>query len=228
MSRATGKHAAGENDNFPTPRWALARFLDEWPALGQVGNRWVEPCAGDGVLIETANQYRDDLIWTAVEVRDTRQDLIRSGVGSSRALFADVFDLDFGDDDPAFVPYDVALLNPPFRLTMEFLELCRKIARKTVLLQRMNFIGSGKRNDYMRANTPDCWIVPDRVSFSQDNGNDSVENAWHVWPPDGDVARIHVLQTTPLAERKADRARVRAALGVDHAEVERDSGLSGT
>lgn len=224
MSRTRQGRRTSGADNYPTPAWAVRRFLDEWAALHEVGTRWLDPCVGDGIIPATANVYREGIEWTLADIRDTSAALVR------RELIRRPEDLHVGSffDLPAFEPgdeprWDVAILNPPFRLALEFIERCLALCRYTVVLQRINYCGSEDRNAFFRGRMPDLDVIPNRISFTGTGKTDSVENAWHVWGPDSDdgIGIVRVLALTPLAERKEDRRRILAAR--DEVEVTLDA-----
>jgi hypothetical protein len=209
LSSTRRKKRDGESDNYPTPRWPIERFFEVWPHLHSpgVGNRWLEPAAGDGAIIEVANRFRDDLVWDAIELRDTTPALQSVGLSPSEILISDFFDVDFGDQ-----LYDVAIFNPPFRLVMEFVETCRPLAKTMILFQTLNFMGSGDRNDWIMGDVPDCYVIPDRVSHTGDGHTDSVYSCWYVWgPAKQSEGKIKILPCTPKEERAACREKVLAA-----------------
>lgn len=107
-------------------------------------------------------------------------------------------------------PFDVAITNPPFLLTMAFLTRCLELADVVVMLQRQNFIGGKKRNRWMRAHHPDFYMLPDRISFSGDGSTDAIGHGWYTWEDlDAEGAGIfRLLEHTPTAERKADFPRI--------------------
>lgn len=221
--RGKRRHGA---DNYPTPDWAVRRFLEEWPDLLHVGRRWLEPCAGDGVIIDVCNEFRKDIDWTAIEIRDCLPALLKTGTKRSQIHIGDFFrrfgiepSNGNGKSDPGRIytfpaakdrPYDVAIFNPPFRLTQQFILGCLQIARVVICMQRMNYCGTAERNAFFRPNVPDLYVIPDRVSFTGDGNADACEHAWHVWGPHPRVgiAEWRVLKTTPKDERKRSRARV--------------------
>jgi hypothetical protein len=212
VSKTRRAKREGEFDNYPTPEWPIRRFLEEWPDLKEVGLRWVEPCAGDGAIIDVVNQYRQGVDWTAVDVRDTRPALRQCGVDPDQIRIGDFFEI-YRVPKAGTVyqkPFDVAIFNPPFGLTMRFVQRCMELASVVVLLQRINYCGSADRNDFFRTCAPDKYVIPDRVSFTGDGRADGLEHSWHVWGPHPSVAvaEYRVLRTTPVEERRAGRRRV--------------------
>ena len=212
MSSTRKRKRNGSADNYPTPEWGSERFLETWKDLGNVGNRWLEPGVGDGSILEVCDKFRPGIEWTTVDIRDTRPALLDLGLEEGQIHIGSFFDL------PLFDPangnkWDVVIMNPPFRLTMAFLIRAWALAPVVVLFQSINFCGSEKRNEILRANVPDLYLLPDRVSHTGDGQTDSVYAGWHVWGPHPrvEVGEYRILEHTPLAVRKAQRVRVNQA-----------------
>ena len=218
-STRQGRRTVGA-DNYPTPPWVIERFLEQWPDLKEVGPRWLEPAVGDGVIVETVNRFRAGIDWTVCDIRDTSHYLrYQAGIPSKAYRHGDFFEL------PEFEPptetgmtidgrppqrWDVAILNPPFRLAMPFIRRCMKLATVVVVLQRINYMGSEERNQWFRAHVPDLYVLPNRVSFTGDGNGDSLEHAWHVWGPHPStgVGELRLLPHTPKEERARGRRRI--------------------
>lgn len=225
MTRTTQGGRNTGNDNYPTPVWPIERFLEEWDHLEDVGSRWLDPCVGDGVIPEVVSRFREGIDWTTVDIRDTRPALRERLLGEDHHI-GDFLQL------PPFDPasgnrWDCVILNPPFRLTMEFIQRCLELAPVVIVMQRMNYIGTKDRNEWFRDNLPDLYVIPDRVSFTGNGQSDSVEHAWHVWGPHPNVgvSELHLLEKTPAEVRKRGRRRIVRAR--DSLEVALDSLLEG-
>ena len=183
-------------DYYPTPHWCVRRLLEE---VALPGGRWVEPCAGDGDIIEAVQRVRPDIQWSANEVREECQGRLTDLVGAAQVNIRDTLDWT-PSERPA-----VAITNPPFRLAMEMVQWCIHNADVAILLLRLNFIGTAKRAPFMREHPPDVYVLPNRPSFTG-KGTDSIEYAWFVWDsrrtaePHG---RVRVLEPTSREERRA-------------------------
>lgn len=204
------------------------RFLEEWPLASDPRKmHWLEPAAGDGAIVRAVNEFRaarklSPIVWTLCEIRE----LVRPDL---EALSDDVRILDFTKADEEKIrrlngrkilvepgesmprpKYDATIFNPPFILTMEFLRICWALSDQVAMLQRQNFIGSEDRNEELRANMPDQYMIPDRVDFAGDGQGDAIGHSWWTWGPHEPVARgeLILLPCTPLEERKADRPRI--------------------
>lgn len=209
MSRTRKGSRKSGSDNYPTPVWPIERFLERWPTFEHLGNRWIEPAAGDGGIIRVVSAHREDIEWTACDIRDTTPSLRGANVPESRIYIEDFTDqCRFKDQE-----FDVAITNPPFRLTMSFVLEMRRIAKIAVVMQRFNYVESDERNEYMKKWTPDSYVLPNRVSYSGDGKADSVPNAWLIWDHEREpysAGKLTILDSTPAEERRnvLDRRRI--------------------
>jgi len=140
-----------EYDFYPTPNWCFEKLPIDFSNYGSA----LEPCAGD---------YR---------IADF---LVEKG------LRTDTCEIQLGDD---FFDYegsvDLVFTNPPFSLAQEFIKKALKHADTVIMLLRLNFLGSQKRNKFWIENEPDAlFILSKRPSFTG-KGTDSAEYAWFVW-----------------------------------------------
>lgn len=179
-------------DNYPTPAWCVRRILEE---TNLPAGNWLEPCAGEGAIIRAVNRQRQDVSWTAVEIRQEacRDLLTLHAVDSVCANFLTL--------PPPPHPYAVTITNPPFILAMQFVQACQAVSQHVVMLLRLNFLASEARSDFMRSTRPDVYVLPNRPSFVRGGQTDSIEYAWFHWHPESQGV-LRVLPTTPAAERK--------------------------
>ena len=159
---------------YPTPAWCIEAILDHLGPLP--GLRWLEPCAGNGAMVRTVDAWHERRRlplrhWTLCELReDARQQLAFMG------------DLTIGDFLTARThPADVAILNPPFSLALEFVRKCLDLAPIVVCLERLNWLASMDRSHWLREHTPDVYVLPNRPSFTGGQ-TDACDYAWLVWP----------------------------------------------
>jgi hypothetical protein len=156
---ATGRGGErDDNDFYPTPVWAIKRALERIKLPGGI---WLEPCAGDGRIIQVVRELRGDVSWAAVEKRpealpfleklDFDKNSIRDFLTMRRRELPEV---------------DVTFSNPPYNLAQEFIEQALDVSKHVVYLLRLNFLGSEDRAAFLQVNAPDVYVLPNRPSFS--------------------------------------------------------------
>jgi hypothetical protein len=202
------------SDNYPTPGWCLRRFLERFlldhPDALDVG-AWLEPGVGEGNLIRTANEWfkteAKEPEWDVNELREECLPFL-SGLGIREITISDFLE----NGDLASHPYDVVITNPPFSITMQFIEASLRLnTRYVIMLQRLNYIGTERRHAFMKANPPDLYVLPNRPSFQATGATDSIEYAWMVWDTQNlkrAKGEYVMLELTSKEERKNDHALV--------------------
>lgn len=231
-----GRGPVDSTSLWETPAWTVRRLMEEvWLPPGS----WLEPNAGPGGIIRTmAEDQPDSYQFTAVE--------IRKECGPQLAELPSVVSLHAGDDfltwnamdnrgDQPCSPtsfFTGAITNPAFEISMDVLSKCLTICDYVVMLQRLNWLGSGVasgKNEFLRGMMPDVYVIPDRVQFLI-NGEfprypegavdgrgksiaghkmpgDSIEYCWYIWPEKEKRFRTHGsisnLRGTSLEERQA-------------------------
>lgn len=191
-------------DNYPTPAWCVHRLLEgcrEFPREGS----WLEPCAGDGAIIQAIQAtglVPPEVAWTAVELREECRGKLAQLVKVDAVVIDDLLTLEW--DGPKF---DVAITNPPFSLAMPIIQRLWTMANHVLVLERLNFLGTPGRAAVFRERMPDVYVLPDRVSFTADGRADSIEYAWFHWGPYANAGkgRILLLEHTPRSERAPGR-----------------------
>jgi hypothetical protein len=115
---------------------------------------------------------------------------------------------DFLTWKPPVAPFSVCITNPPYSIAEEVTRKCQVIAEITVLLLRVNFLASGERAEWLKAWTPDVYVIPNRPSF-RGKGTDSTEYAWFVFDRRRrtGAGQLSILATTPKEIRKAEKER---------------------
>ena len=184
-------------DDYPTPGWCVDRLLEvvELPWSGV----WLEPCAGEGRIIERVNAHHDGrwpaVRWHAWDIQERYRRPLEQL--RARVEIGDMLDPVRGGRGR----FDVVITNPPFALAMDVLLVARTLAPIVVLLLRRNFVASAKRYEYLSRNMPAEYLLPNRPSFVGGR-TDSCEYAWMVWTPkSGPVGTTTMLALTPAAER---------------------------
>jgi hypothetical protein len=175
-----------EAEFYPTPRPVILALLES-DRVELPGGVWIEPCAGTGRIIKTVNDFRDDVDWRMVELQDQFDSYLRPLVRPGRDAI-----LPYGDfvhrewEEPKA---DVLIMNPPFSLTLQFVQAGLKRARIVVCLQRQGWFGTQDRAPWLTRHCPDSNQIPWRPSFRPDGKVDNCEYSWFVWPEGSDAGR---------------------------------------
>ena len=156
MSSTNGKKIA--RDNYPTPVNAVEALLKKLTL--RPNDKFLEPCRGTRNIYDRISLPENQKYWAEIE----------EGVDYLTT---------------SFEKQDVIITNPPFSLTIEFIQksLSELAPDGTlVYLQRVNFLGSKCRLDFWAEigfpnKTP--VIVP-RPRFVN-GGSDSCEYMWMIW-----------------------------------------------
>ena len=171
---STNKKNIIESELYPTPPELAKAFIDlvDWKrlindnlALGEP-TTFIEPCRGTGSIYDQIPlEYK-----CYAEIKEGLDYL-----------------------SPEHVPenhlFSATITNPPFSLTEDFIKKSLRMASPwgfVAYLQKVNFLGSKKRNDFWReVKLPDKLIIATpRPSFAK-SGSDSCEYAWFCWDPNG-------------------------------------------
>jgi len=164
---------------FPTER-AVVHALLECPELELSGGIWIDPCAGSGRIIEATRERRDDVSWFVCEL-DPRFDGMLSRVLDAERDHQEPYQ-DFVSAPWNLPRAKVAIFNPPFSHTTDFVEAAMERAETVICLQRQAWFGSQKRAGWLREHCPDTYDLPWRPSFRPDGKTDNCEYSWYVWP----------------------------------------------
>ena len=152
-------------DDYPTPIDSVNQLLD---VLELPQGRWLEPCAGDGRIIEAVNTYNGGrtyrrVNWTANELRRECKKNLVSLIGKDCVHVGDFLD----DELPWLSKYKVTITNPPYMkgMPLRVVKKCLSISSSVVMLLRLDFLASVSRYEFMRDKMPDVYVVPDRIKF---------------------------------------------------------------
>jgi hypothetical protein len=193
------QHARIENDVYPTPAWCVHRLLEE---VRLPGGHWVEPAAGDGAIFRAVAEVRNDVFWSALEIRPECERVLAktASVVIGNAIMRR---WDFRPE-----PIAVVLTNPPYDYAEDFVARALATAPRVAMLLRLDFLGSVRRSRFLRATPPDVHPLPNRPSFVHGK-TDRYDYAWFVWLPERRRKRgeVSVLATTPKAVRSAEKRR---------------------
>lgn len=142
------------NDYYPTPNWCFEK-LSEIIDFSKYKTA-LEPCAGDHRIV------------TFLERKEIETDYCEITEG-----------IDFLTYPVSKV--DLVLTNPPFSLAMEFIEKSMLHSNTVIMLLRLNFLGSQKRNPWWKGHKPKKIIVLSKRPSFTGTGTDSTEYAWFIW-----------------------------------------------
>jgi hypothetical protein len=195
---ATGRGALrAPYDAYETPSWCVQRLL-EHVALPR--GQWVEPAAGSGAIIRAVGEAGYEVSWTAVELRPeakgplTQLHHVEHYIGDFFAWLGAGW---------RSCPH-VIITNPPYRQAERFVEACLPSGAWVVMLMRLNWLASGRRQKLLSEHCPHVYVLPDRPSFTG-RGTDATDYAWLVWEPGGGrrEGRVEILGRTPTSERRS-------------------------
>ena len=186
MSAQETKADVEEGEYFPTPREVVYALLES-PLVKLPGGVWIEPCVGTGRLMAAVNDKRGDIDqWLLCEInKDFKTQINRAMRPQDKFLgFADFVHRQWNKPKA-----DVLIMNPPFSLTMQFVQAGLKRARNVVCLQRQAWFGSNLRSPWLYKHSPDRHQLGWRPSFRPDGRVDNCDYNWYVWPEGSDLGR---------------------------------------
>lgn len=198
MSSTNRKVRRAIADDYPTPDWCIRQFIRE---VSLPGGNWLEPTAGSGNLIKAINNARQDVSWDAIELREECKDALEEIPVINNVVIGDFL---MAEPNLFNHSFSVIITNPPYSYAMPVIQQALKFDTDfVVMLLRLNFLATGSRAEFMRANTPDVYVLPNRPSFSG-KGTDSIEYAWFVWDKNNPKThgRIEVLPVLSTSKRK--------------------------
>lgn len=163
-------------DYYPTPAWCVRALLK---TVQLPGGRWLEPAAGDGAIIRVVLEHRRDVSFAACDIDETHRPSLENA-GAALIRIDDFVKLERYEPVPVTPYYQVVITNPPFSQAMEFTEAALRRAPVVVMLLRLNWLASQKRNAFLRENPPSVYVLPRRPSFTG-TGTDATDYAWMVW-----------------------------------------------
>tara|TARA_Y100001937_G_C7100504_1_gene322270 strand:- start:141 stop:749 length:609 start_codon:yes stop_codon:yes gene_type:complete len=138
-------------DFYPTPPWCYENLDIDWSIFLSAH----EPCRGDG---------RIQLFLEEQGLATTYSEILEG--------------LDFYDWTEGT---DLIITNPPFALLTDFADHSIKYSETCIFLLRLNFLGSVKRHEWWKQNTPTAiHVLSKRPSFTG-TGTDATDYCWVVW-----------------------------------------------
>jgi hypothetical protein len=166
-------------DLYPTPLYSIKPLIERIDFSNV--KTFLEPCKGDGRIM---NLIPDHIQKDWSEISEGR-DYLHSNLENRKI-------------------YDLIITNPPFGISMDFLNKSLCEGKTICYLQRINWLGSQTRKDFWNNNIPDkLFVLAKRPEFVKEYlimkfgenvnlkakaeelelklGTDSTEYAWFIW-----------------------------------------------
>jgi len=166
-----------ESDFYRTPEWVVDSIIQTLGAPYFSGAYVLEPCAGDGVIVEKIRSCSHSAQITAIEIRpEEKQKLIEAG--ADQVIIDNFLEARSNFPDP-----DIIITNPPYSVAQEIIEHCFEIApdAEVIMLLRLAFLESKKRKSFWDKHpVTQLYVLSERPSFTG-KGTDATAYAWFVW-----------------------------------------------
>lgn len=175
------------NEFYETPAWCVHRLLERVAMHGA----WLDPCAGNGALPIAVREVTGTLTsWMTVDkVAHERVQVAR----------------DYLDPSMHWTHrFDGCLMNPPFSKAMAFAQKAVTHCDQVYMLQRLSWMQSQDRSEWLRDNPFDLFVLPERPSFTGDGKTDAAGYGWYSWPTRG--LGVVMLGNTPRETRNQPNA----------------------
>ena len=182
-----GRH---EYDYYATPQWCVEILLAhcDLPA-----GEWLEPCAGEGAIIDAVNDCRSDVQWSAGEIQPQFMGVLQS---KARTVVIG----DFRDSAKKLLEWyphpAVIITNPPYYMAHDIVTSAIRFtdfSTIVAMLLPLTYLASRGRSQFLRFNVPDVYILSQRPEFVG-GGTAPTDYAWMVWHRDrGNVGKVRIL-----------------------------------
>jgi len=196
---------------YETPAWATRLIIHALYGRSPDVPRsqlWLEPCAGNGLIVRACREAGVGPTWEMVEHVERCRPALEVSAAGDVVWIGDFFTSPAATT-PAFAgpPFDVVIMNPPFSRASEFVERCLPLSNRVIVLLRLNWLGSEKRAGFLHEHMPDVYVLPNRPSFIVGKQTDATEYGWMVWPgtKDRGTGIIGILEVTSKDVRKAEK-----------------------
>jgi hypothetical protein len=159
--------ADNPHDFFPTPHGVTRALLDACPLPDGM---WFEPACGAGDIVAAVGPRAS---WVTMDIRDVPKPALAQQHARGDFL-RDVF---------AGAHVDVIITNPPFYLAEDFVRKALTHATHVVMLLRLAFLETRKREALHREHPSDVYVLSRRPSFLANGATDNSAYAWFHWGP---------------------------------------------
>lgn len=166
-------HARRGGDFYRTPAWMTRALLARCPIPENLPGVVLEPCAGDGAIVEELERPLAPLIVT--------NDITPRG-GFLPDFLEDATRPDAWRRFAALRPIAIVVTNPPFGLAFPIVQLAVEHASVGVaMLLRITWSEPTKeRGDWLKAHPPTLIVLP-RWKFRGAGSGDTATVAWFLW-----------------------------------------------
>ena len=183
-AKGRGPSLGGPEEWFPTPAYCVHQLFEAQPALaaprhgGRGKETWLDPCAGDGVLVREATKFviAD---WITYDVLPKH--ILKPSFGSADVTAT--FCYDVLKHGIPHTRYHTTLMNPPFSYWTEFVELAMRVSQRVIVLGNMTIQGSLVRNawwQHMSKYLVGEHVLVPRPRFRK-KSSDAVDYCWFVF-----------------------------------------------
>ena len=191
-NRGYDRHAS---DYYITPQYEIKKFWRKFTEIhGDMKNSVIlDPCAGGDESHEMS--YPTVLSKWSPSYEITTFDIREDSLAQYKGInYLDVNISDYLHSEP-----DIIFSNPPFCDAMDFVKKSLKDVKEggyVIMLLRLNFLGSGARNEWLRNNMPyEIYVHGKRMSFTENGKTDSIEYAHFVWKKGyKGITNLHLLE----------------------------------
>ena len=170
-------------DFYATPTEEVENILQTIPEFSDVEGTILEPCCGDGAMVEAIEVYCPNayIIATDIHERETERYAFEHFSGEKYDFLS--------DDYPVNENIDYIIMNPPYSTIEPFVIRALEIAEKGVLmLGRLQFLeGKSRYENILKDNPPtDVWVYVDRIKCYKNGdtnlpGSSAQAYAWFYW-----------------------------------------------
>lgn len=170
MSSANRGRARNKDDLYETAYWLIEAEVPRLKELLHGIDKPIiwEPCAGNGRITRVLKHFFPDAI------------IYSSDIGEFDGLDGCGVDFLTAQETRHGRPH-LIISNPPFFLAQEIIQHAQELVMEgghVIMLERLNFLGTKKREPWLRRNPPSSSISPRRASFLPTRQCDSIEYGW--------------------------------------------------